>query len=164
MRSAIALYLWLLGLVNLGLALIHTTSAQDRTITVWDPARECGQVVVAGGRATRLETAALKEALRVAFRWGRYRGQTPQRLKRFEAAYWEQLRLLPECYALRGLPISVDRILWGPNYAKVYLRGTRAALQVNFWGRERGPSSPWNPTGWRFRAKISLIAGRGLGL
>lgn len=167
MKSTLAAYLLFLSLANLGLTLFKTHHGDPRlwrTVTVWDPARQRVQVVAPGAEPARLQTAALKQALRVAFRWGRYRGQTPARLKTFESALWQRPRLPPECQALRGLPIAIERIVWGPNYAKVHLRGSQAALQVNFWGRERGSSSAWNPTGWRFRAKISLIEGRGLGL
>ena len=161
---------WLLlglALINLALAAAYVYGVRPghlQRVTVFDPSRERITPVTPSEAPDLARELALREALRVVFGWGRFRGQTPERLPAFRDAYWDRLSVDPDCQVLGEKDLSIESLVSGANYAKVRLKGTAHLLQVNFWSGERGRPSRENPTGWRFGAKLDLIDNQGWGV
>ena len=159
-------FVCLLSALHLALTLFALVqhAPQTESMTVVDPARHIANQAEHLPDAAQARDLALKEALRLHFRWGRYRSQPPEFVRASASAYWIQAVMDDACKPLVGSQVTVTRVVWGANYAKVAFRDHPQWLQLNFWAIEQGPQSSENPTGWQFSARISLIDARGVTL
>ena len=167
MRILTSLFLLLLAVTNLFLVLQNRYRITNlEQVLVMDAARASvshAPVLKDDSREDDITRGlALCEALRAQFGWGRFRNMAlPQKVRE---AFWEEVVMDGGCEALMGRDLTIKDIYWGGNYAKVTFKETDEWLQINLWRMTRQSSKPWNPTGWLFAARLSLVEDEGVSL